>query len=142
VDGMTAPQIQRRWDGAAVLTFPFDRWLVDALKAEIPGHARTYDSTAKSWTIMAAYAHVAARLMHDVFPDVEIVGAATPPPFDHGRPTGGDPYVVLHLRPTAPPELVSAAHKVLARLYHPDAGGSTVVMQRINGAVEQIREAS
>jgi curved DNA-binding protein CbpA len=46
------------------------------------------------------------------------------------------------LRPTAPPELVSAAHRCLAKLNHPDAGGNTTTMQRINGAVEQIREAS
>ena len=139
---MTTPQIQRRWDGAVILTFPFDRWLVDALKAEIPGHARTYDPTAKSWTITPAYAHVASQLMHDVFPDVEIVGAATPPPFDRGRPSSDDPWTILHLRPTAPPELVTAAHRCLAKLHHPDAGGNTATMQAINHAVESIREAS
>ena len=139
---MSAPRIVRRWDGATVLTFPFDRWLVDALKSEIPAHARTFDPAAKSWTITPAYAHVAGQLMHDVFPDVEIVGAATPPPFDRGRPASDDPWTILHLRPTAPPELITAAHRCLAKLNHPDAGGSTAVMQQINGAVERIREAS
>ena len=139
---MTAPRIVRRWDGAVTLTFPFDAWLVESLKAGIPGYARRYDPTAKSWTITPAYAQVAARLMHDVFPDVEIVGAATPPPFDRGRPSSDDPWTTLHLLPTAPPELVAAAHRCLAKLHHPDAGGSTALMQRINHAVESIREAS
>lgn len=139
---MTAPQIQRRWDGAAVLTFPFDRGLVDALKAEIPGHARTYDSTAKSWTVAPAYAGVAIRLMYQAFTDVEVIDAAAGPGFDRG----GDPrevaLVVLHLRPSAPPELVDAAYRCLARLHHPDHGGSTATMQAINAAADRIREAS
>ncbi len=135
---MTTPRIQRRWDGSVRLTFPFDRWLVDALKGEVPGHARTYDSTAKSWTITPAYAQVAARLMHDVFPDVEIVGATNPPPFDHGRPARDDPWATLHLLPSAPPELVSAAHRCLAKLTHPDVGGDTAMMQAINQAYDAL----
>ena len=139
---MTAPQIQRRWDGGVILTFPFDAWLVDALKAEIPGHARTYDPVAKSWTVAPAYAGVAIRLMYQAFTDVEIIDAAAGPTFDRG----GDPreaaLVVLHLRPTAPPELVDAVYKCLARLHHPDRGGDHDAMQMINHAVEQIRSAS
>ena len=139
---MTAPQIQRRGDGGVILTFPFDRWLVDALKAEIPGHARTYDPGMRSWTVVPAYAGIAIRLMYQAFTDVEIIDVAAGPTFDRG----GDPreaaLIVLHLRPTAPPELVDAAYKCLARLHHPDAGGDTITMQRINSAVEQIREVS
>jgi len=139
---VTAPRIVRRWDGSVRLTFPFDGWLVDALKAEIPGHARTYDPVAKSWTVAPAYAGVAIRLMYQAFTDVEVIDAAAGPGFDRG----GDPreaaLVVLHLRPTAPPELVDAAYKCLARLHHPDRGGSTATMQAINAAAEQIRSAS
>jgi len=140
--GVTAPRIVRRWDGAVSLTFPFDRWLVDALKATVPGYARRYDPTAKSWTITPAYAQVAARLMHDAFPDVETVDAATPPPFDRGRPARDDPWATLHLLPSAPPELITAAHRCLAKLHHPDAGGSTATMQLINAAADRVREAS
>jgi hypothetical protein len=139
---MTAPRIERRWDGAVTLTFPFDAWLVDALKAEIPGHARTYDPVAKSWTVAPAYGGVATRLMYQAFTDVEIIDAAAGPGFDRG----GDPreaaLVVLHLRPTAPPELVDAAYKCLARLHHPDRGGDHDAMLAINAAAEQIRSAS
>jgi curved DNA-binding protein CbpA len=80
--------------------------------------------------------------MYQAFTDVEIIDVAAGPTFDRGSGTRDDPYIVLHLRPTAPPELVNAAHKVLAKLNHPDAGGDTITMQRINSAVESIREVS
>ncbi len=139
---MTTPQIQRRRDGAVTLTFPYDAYLVDALKVAIPGHARAYDPAAKSWTVAPAYAGIATRLMYQTFSDVEVIDAAAGPTFDRG----GDPreaaLVVLHLLPSAPPELVTAAHKCLARLHHPDHGGSTATMQLINAAADRIREAS
>ena len=140
---MTAPRIARLWDGSVRLTFPYAAELVDALKATVPGYARTYDPATRAWTVTPAYAGVATRLMHQIFADVETVDhTAAGSGFDRG----GDPreaaLVVLHLRPTAPPELVDAAYKCLARLHHPDRGGSTATMQAINAAAEQIRSAS
>jgi curved DNA-binding protein CbpA len=49
-----------------------------------------------------------------------------------------DPYVTLHLLPSAPPEVVKAAYKALAVLNHPDKGGETEVMQRINDAYRRL----
>ena len=139
---MTMPTITRTWTGSVVLTFPYAAELVEALKDEIPVHARRYDPAVKAWTVSAAYSHVAARLMFEVFPDVEIVEQPRPGSSDRGPRAGDDPWRILHLRPTAPPELVTAAHKCLAKLNHPDRGGSTATMQRINAAVDRIREAS
>jgi hypothetical protein len=136
------PTLTRTRTGAE-LRFPFDRLLVDALKAEIPAHGRSYDPDRKVWTVTPAYVAVAFRLMHLTFADVEIEDIR-----ESGRrsadraPQAGDPYVVLHLRETAPPELVTAAYRCLARLHHPDRGGSTATMQAINAAAEQIRSAS
>jgi len=53
-----------------------------------------------------------------------------------------DPYAVLHLLPTAPPELVHAAYHLLAQRHHPDHGGSTEEMQRINAAAAQLAESA
>lgn len=47
-------------------------------------------------------------------------------------------YRTLHLQPTAPPELVRAAHRTLAKLNHPDLGGSTAAMTALNQAAELI----
>jgi len=135
---VTAPRIARRWDGAAVLTFPYAAELVDALKATVPGYARTYDPATRAWTVTAAYASVAARLMHQTFADVETVDAQGGPTADRGRPTGGDPYQVLHLLPSAPDEVVTVVYRTLARLNHPDCGGEHDAMLALNQAYDAI----
>lgn len=51
-----------------------------------------------------------------------------------------DPWAVLHLRPDAPAEVASAAHKALVKLLHPDAGnGSSSHMAAVNSAYDAIR---
>ncbi len=139
---MSAPTITRTPSGTVVLRFPFDAWLVDALKAQIPVHARTYDPETRAWTVRPPYTDMAARLMFTVFPDTEIVvyrGSAGPG-FDRA-PHAGDPYRTLHLLPSAPRELVTAAHRCLAKLNHPDRGGDHDVMLALNHAVDEIRGA-
>ena len=59
----------------------------------------------------------------------------TPPPGQEPPPAANEPWVTLHLQPTAPPELVRAAFKTLAQLHHPDKpGGDTSKMQAVNNA--------
>lgn len=55
-----------------------------------------------------------------------------------GVPSG--PYAVLHLASDAPLEVCEAAYKALTRKHHPDLGGDTATMQRLNAAIEQIRK--
>lgn len=137
---MTAPTITLTRDGRAELRFPYDATFIDRLKATVPAYARTYSPESKTWTISPAYVDVAARLMFAVFPDVEIMEHARPGSSDRA-PHAGDAYTVLHLLPTAPPELVTTAHRCLAKLHHPDRGGSTAAMQAINAAAEALKGA-
>lgn len=58
--------------------------------------------------------------------------SAAAPRTDHG---------VLCVTDDAPPEVIRAAYKALSRLRHPDAGGSTEEMQRINAAFDRLRKA-
>jgi len=51
-------------------------------------------------------------------------------------------YATLHLLPSAPPELVTAAYRTLAQLHHPDRGGDTGAMIVINRAVEILRDGA
>jgi hypothetical protein len=136
---MTQPTITRLWDSSVRLQFPYDAGLIDALKAGIPVHARKYDPVAKSWAITPAYASTAFRLMSAVFPDVDVVEQTSAGSADRAPHAGEDPWTVLHLRPTAPPELVTAAHRCLAKLHHPDAGGDHDAMLEINAAAEALR---
>ena len=139
---MNSPLIVWHPDGSAAdVTFPYSAYVVAELKRAVPAPLRTYDPDLKTWTVAGRYVSAVYHVLAQVFGEVDVEGSRSGAA-DRGRPTGGDPYVVLHLLPTAPPELVSAAHKCLAKLHHPDAGGSTAVMQRINRAVESIREAS
>lgn len=124
--------------GCAVVAFPYSAYVVERLKTEIPAPCREYDPTRKLWTIHAPYIAPAVAIVRAAYPDVQIesVGGA-----HVSEPAAIDPdYRVLHLLPTAPPELVETAYKCLARLHHPDTGGSTEAMQRLNAAVAVIRE--
>jgi len=47
-------------------------------------------------------------------------------------------HAALHLLPDAPPELVKAAYRTLAQLHHPDKGGDTEAMQKINEAYRRL----
>jgi hypothetical protein len=49
-----------------------------------------------------------------------------------------DPYEVLHLRPTAPPAIIKAAWRELAKILHPDHGGNPEEFQRAKDAYEML----
>ncbi len=55
-----------------------------------------------------------------------------------------DPFDVLHITPDAPPEVISAAYRALAKLYHPDRKGqlATSRMAAINAAFERLLDPS
>lgn len=47
-------------------------------------------------------------------------------------------FSVLFLKDDAPIEVVKAAYKALARMYHPDVGGDEEKMQKLNDAMDRI----
>lgn len=54
-----------------------------------------------------------------------------------------DLYEVLHIHPSAPPEVVRAAYRQLAQLYHPDKNPSpeaTALMAQVNAAYEVLND--
>lgn len=75
---------------------------------------------------------------------------APPPeddPYEHWSspqpPSKNGPYEVLGISPSAPDEVVKAAHKALARKFHTDATGKSgddKDMKKVNAAFEQIKE--
>ena len=69
-------------------------------------------------------------------------GAATmAPPMTVVAPTQAseDPYEVLGVARTAPWEQIVAAHKRLARAWHPDLGGDDELFRRLNAAFAELR---
>lgn len=139
---MIVPELRQLPNGSVELRFPYHAGIVDELKVTIPAWSRSYNPLTKVWTVEQPYATLAAGLMRRAFGHVRTVGApAGPDPFTVYRGDASDPdLIVLHLRDTAPPELVEAAYKTLARLHHPDRGGSTTRMQELNAAYARLRE--
>lgn len=138
---MTAARMTRTAGGRSYrVEFPFDRDVVDSIKSIVPAHSRQYDPDEKAWFISPAYRDVIRELLEDVFitveTDSEYRSTFTPPPSDRAPRTE---YTVLHLLPSAPPELVESAYKCLSRMHHPDRGGAGEKMQELNSAVATIR---
>lgn len=139
---MIAARMTRTADGLSYrVTFPYDPDVVEGIKDIVPVHSRTYDPDERAWYVAVAYAGRIQRLLEATFLQVEMGServSYTPPPPSAPKPQTS--YHVLHLQPTAPPELVESAYKCLSRLYHPDAGGDGATMQAINAAVAVIRK--
>ena len=139
-DAMTIPRATYTRAGEVDLRFPYNARLVELLKSEIPARARAYDPDDKTWTVIAAYATRAVNLLLDHFPDARIERPGTraepAPPLTPARP-----FAVLHLLPSAPPELIDAAYRTLARLHHPDVGGDPEAMRALNDARDALRES-
>lgn len=132
--------------------------LIEELKSSIPPKARRYDPDEKCWWIAARSLLDLWLEAADSYTQVRIVWEsdwqsnddaeyrdnyqAPPPPRRSHRMMRAEAYTVLHLLPTAPPEVVKAAYRTLATLHHPDKGGDVVTMQRINVAYSLLEEGA
>ncbi len=138
-------------DGCARMTFPYSPEFVALLKHKIPKHGRAWCPEGAYWWVDDPYVNLAASLLQQFFPAADFIDApgqragASDRRVPHPPPSSPDPYRTLHLLPSAPLELVEAAGRTLAKLYHPDKRPegeralATTEMQRINVAVAQVR---
>jgi hypothetical protein len=125
--------------------------LIDALKNFVSPVYRRYEPATRKWVVgepatesfrgWLSYARATfgaqVQWIGEAYADPE--SEWTPPKRERPKPI--DPYVTLHLLPSAPPELIRAAFKCLAQIHHPDKGGETEVMQRINDAYGRLLAA-
>ncbi len=119
-------------------------FLIEALKDAIPAYDRTYSPASREWFIHASARHSLELWLDDAR---EVCGASVEwQPTKHERPrtasVAPDAFATLHLLPSAPPEVVRASYKALAMKHHPDKGGDTEAMQKINEAYERLRFAA
>ncbi len=120
--------------------------LIEALKNFVSPVYRRYEPATRKWVVgepatesfrsWLSYARATfgaqVQWIGETYEDPE--SEWTPKP----KPKAVDPYQVLHLRETAPPELVKVAYRCLAQIHHPDRGGDTEAMQRINDAYRRL----
>ena len=116
VKASVRPYTYRKWDPDTQTWLVHWHWL-EVLVGLARQHYVDVDYSAlpTKWQLRAAGAHVASSGLSAV--------------------TGSDPFAVLHVTEDAPQEVVKAAYKALAALYHPDAAGGNAERFR------QVREA-
>ena len=56
------------------------------------------------------------------------------------KPDPDDPYTVLGVHRSTPPEIIKAVYKAWAINHHPDKGGDVETFKRINVAYDQIKK--
>ena len=120
---------------------------VSTLKSFIPAGLRGYTPATRKWFIdedatdqmrrWISYAEtmIGARVEWQTSSDRKREKPPEPPP---AKPKASDPHTTLWLLPGAPAELIKQAYRVLAKLNHPDHGGDTEAMQRINDAYRRL----
>lgn len=112
-----------------ILTFTKNQVFTNYLQALRPAIYRCKDS-ANVWRIhsnLLNKTHTYA-INKKLFTTIEIIQ----------EEVSLDDYKELHLQPTAPPEIVKASYKILAQKHHPDHGGDSGQMIRLNLAYGRI----
>jgi hypothetical protein len=124
---------------------PYDANFVTELKSNVPHFARKWVPERKVWIISDEYRTAALQLLRSHFDVVDLDAEEKKREhqehqqrqkdqeelqqkhrYEHtysSSPHDSTSHIVMHLLPTAPPELVKAAFCCLAKLYHPDLGG-------------------
>lgn len=125
-------------DGWVETAFDWDPTVITMLKGNIPPSQRRFDLDAKIWRIH----QIAWPRMLDVFRDCGYEVPNAPANAALTMAQSGGPYAVLYVTLEAPMEVVEAAYKALARIYHPDGGSSPSheKMLAINVARDEVRK--
>jgi len=95
------------------------------------------DQARLAYATLDLYVGDLPRLYSDVAVAVLVEQAARPGGAEESERHS---YATLGLSPVAPREVVEAAYRALARAHHPDAGGASDRMARINAAYAAIKE--
>jgi len=124
--------------------------LVSTIKSFIPPVFRAYVPEKKRWTVAA---EAAAELDNWLDYCRHSLGAIVTrldqhagggqqqwwtPPRIRRQPSKDELFARLYLLPSAPPQLVKAAYRELAKLNHPDKGGDEEAMKLLNEAYAKL----
>ncbi len=115
-------------------------YAISELKGIIPAAFRNYEPTKKTWLI-SDWECLEEWLgeLRSVYA-VETVYDDEQPSQKPPSQSIASPFQTLYLLPNAPPEVVKASYKALAKIYHPDLRGSNEKMIAINRAFEIITQ--
>jgi hypothetical protein len=117
---------------------------IETLKRTVSPHLREYEPDTKQWFVADAARTQLDRWLGHLFVtygvEAEWITADDAGERAHKphAPAKADPFATLHLLPSAPPALIRAAYRELAKLSHPDAGGSHEAMLKLNKAYREL----
>jgi len=134
---------------------PYDAGFVSELKDLVPHDLRVWERDDKRWYVFESYADQAIRLAQHYWPALDLseyqssaYGSGQGQRQSQGSRqqatwsnNGATDHDALYVKSNAPKEVIAAAYKALARLYHPDAGGDAAKMQAVNLAYERLKKA-
>lgn len=148
--------VESNGPGELRIRTPFDRDYIDRMKFEISSNMRQWDVQEKVWIVQSSVFDEIHHLISEYFPghvilisydaQAEIDRYHEKPPqarqgeSSHSIAISTGPYAVLFINDSAPNCVVDAAYKALAKLYHPDCGGDSGSMSRINSAIASIKK--
>lgn len=165
----TRPRISRDFGKLAIET-PFHQDFVDAIKTIIPRTYRSYDKgmwfvdpSYYGAVIALLEAFWGSTFIDSVGGVAEPQSSSWKEPWDVWRNSkdkqfqrerksadsgwdiiGSKPspsaYATLYVTQDAPRQVIEAAFRVLAKLHHPDSGGDTETMSRINQAFQELKK--
>ncbi len=132
------PRLLVRWGGAG-----FDELKADFRRRFLRHRDAIYLPEQRAWSIPRAHMRGLEAWLA-LWVDQEAVAWERPArrPAPAQALALAPAYRTLYLTEDAPIELVEAARRVLSKRYHPDAGGDTATMQRINAAADLLLSAA
>ena len=114
--------------------FSYDALLVELLKSRVPSYARTWFSAGKYWTVDSAYAAPLAAAFTEL--GCTVVGVET------RTPSACDGWA-QHLFRAVGPSRVTAVHRALSKVLHPDVPtGSGVLQRELNDARAELENVA
>ena len=140
---MSSLEYEYDGNGWVSVRFEYDKEFIDDIKSTIAPRERRWDSFERRWTIRITSWGTFSAMAEAFEYDFYLTGRPVPGA-QHFSPAGATgkttnaPLETLFLLPGAPAELIKAAYRVLAQMYHPDKGGDHVKMKLINAAYEKL----
>jgi hypothetical protein len=105
--------------------------LLLARNARLADLTRQMDALSQEKDTIERQRAILARENDALRDEVQRLTLQGPRPTYRRGPTD-DPYAILHVTSDAPPEVLDAVYRALAKIHHPDVGGSDAAMKRIN----------
>ncbi len=99
-----------------------EKKVVEYLRRSVPPLYRQFDGPTARWYVHDKFAESVKQMMYSS-------GSAK---------IEEDPWAVLHLRPGAPPAIIQAVWRAMAKELHPDRGGDAEEFKRVKAAYEKL----